>query len=162
MAELNQSLRFDQLSIDQQHSFTQHPQPILVRMDKGFEVYKWTQYPFVSSRGTITEYWSPWEAMRFNDQHVPGFVELRKRYANRPGEVGRPQEFMRARSAVTNEWNDMSSLTKAQLLEPVWGFLGLCRHQRVSNAANMDHVFFIGGNFQLVIPNLSLMAIKKL
>ena len=162
MIELNQSLCFDQLTVEEQQSFTAHPQPILVRMEKGFELYKWTQYSFVNLHGGITQYWLPRNAMRFNDRHVPGFFELRERYANLPGGAGRPQEAMRARGAVTHEWNSMDSLTRAKLLVPVWGFLGLCRHQRVSKQSNMGNVFFIGGSFQLVIPNLSTATIIKL
>ncbi len=160
--ELNQSLRFDQLTIDQQRSFRPSPPPIHVRLVEGFQLYKWTEYGLVKPGGSVSEYWSPWDAMKFNGQHVPGFVELRARYANRPGEVGRPQEFMRARSAVTQEWNSMSSLTKARLQQPTWGFLGFCAHQLVSTDPGARNLFFIGGAFQLVIPKLTPGKIIKL
>ena len=162
--ELNQSLRFDQLSDSQQKSFWKQPTPVLVRLAAGFQLYKWTQYGLINPyNGSASEYWSPWAPMTSGNIQVPGFSELRTRYQNINGGVGRPQEFARARSAVTQEWNTMSSLTKAELSLPVWGFLGTCAPQPVTQSEEASRkVLFIGGNYQLVIPNMTAKHIFKL
>lgn len=161
--ELNQALRFDQLTPTQQKSFNTRPTPVLIRLEKGTHLYKWTEYPIIGKHGYATEYWSPWKPMVVGDMHVPGFAELRERCRNLGGSVGRPQQFMRVRSAVTAEWNAMSSLTKAELALPVWGFLGTCAAQPVTQAEEAERrVLFIGGNYQLVIPNMQAKHIFKL
>lgn len=163
LPELNQGLRFDQLTSTQQKSFWMSPPPVLVRLDKGTQLYKWTQFGLIGHHGFASEYWSPWKAMTVGAMHVPGFTELRERYRNVGGSVGRPQQFMRARNAVTEEWNAMSSLTKAELSLPVWGFLGTCAPQPVTQAEEASRrVLFIGGNYQLVLPNMQTQHIFKL
>ena len=88
------------------------------------------------------------------------------RYRNVDGSVGRPQEFARSRNAVTEQWNDMGSLMKAEFKKPVWGFAGRTSGQRKFNdpdhPAEQFNVVFIGGDFQLCIPNLTPDWIKKL
>lgn len=163
LAELNQGLRFDKLTPTQQKSFATRPAPVLVRLEKGTQLYKWTEFALIGKHGYASEYWSPWKPMVVGDMHVPGFAELRERYRNLGGSVGRPQEFMRVRNAVTQEWNSMSSLTKAELSLPVWGFLGVCAAQPVTKSEEAERrVLFIGGNYQLVIPNMEAKHIFKL
>jgi hypothetical protein len=82
------------------------------------------------------------------------------RYRNIDGSVGRPHEFARARSSVTLQWNDMTSITKARIVGgAVWGILGKARYQRLSkdtkHPRHLDNVFTIGGDFQICIPNLT-------
>ncbi|WP_263382880.1 hypothetical protein [Granulicella arctica] len=176
--ELNQSLRFDQLSSEERGSFTVRPTPIHIRLEKGTQLYKWTQYGlFNPHTGIASSFWSPWAAMTIGGMNVPGFSDLRKRYRNINGGVGRPQEFMRVRSAVTDYWNTMSSITKAELVTPVWGFLGVCgpkpptKHdEQLHNMSAQDRakipptadVLFIGGAYQLVLPNMDAQHIFKL
>jgi len=165
--ELNAGLSFQALSQSQQDSFRPSPTPLLVKLEAGQCVYKWTQYTqLVSPKGSITEYWFPWDNIDIGSQHIPGFVELRTRHANRDGSVGRPQQFARALGAVTEQWNDMSSLIKAQFLKRVWGFVGITSGQRKFNdpkhPKEQDNIFWIGGAYQLVIPNLTTEWIKKL
>jgi len=165
--ELNPGLGFLTLTKSQQESFRPSPIPVLVRLEAGDCVYKWTSYSLVNpNTGRITEYWSPWNSLKAGSQIIPGFKELRTRYRNVQGSVGRPQEFARSRNAVTEQWNQMESLLKAQFLKPVWGFAGATAGQRKFNdpahPAEQDNVFFIGGDYQLVIPNLTTDWIKKL
>ena len=161
--ELNQTLRFDKLTLTQQQSFNSRPTPVLVRLPGGTHLYKWTQYPLINNRGFASEYWSSWQPMTVEAMRIPGFSELRKRYRNRDGEVGRPQEFMRARNAVTDYWNNMESITKAELRLPVWGFIGVCAPQPVSKSEEQSRrVLFIGGEYQLVLPNMQAQHIFKL
>jgi hypothetical protein len=161
--ELNHDLRFNQLTPVQQKSFNTRPTPTLIRFEKGTHLYKWTEFPLIGKRGYASEYWSPWKPLVVGDMHVPGFAELRERYRNLNGGVGRPQQFMRVRNAVTAEWNSMSSLTKAELAVPVWGFLGTCAAQPVTQSEEASRrVLFIGGNYQLVLPNMEAKHIFKL
>lgn len=175
--ELNQGLAFQQLTPTEQGSFCLRPAPVLVQLPKGTQLYKWTEYGLFNPAGFASPYWSPWAAMNVGGMRVPGFSELRKRYRNTGGSVGRPQEFMRVRSAVTDYWNSMTSITKAELLEPVWGFVGVCapkpptKHdERIYNLkpaerAAIPHtadVLLIGGAYQLVLPNMRADHIFKL
>ncbi len=164
--ELNRGKLFGELTKEQQDSFRRSPMPELIRLNSSTRLYKWTEYPLVGSEGRITEYWSPWEGFEWNRLTVPGFTELRLRYRNHGGEVGAPRDFARARQAVTVQWNDMDALLHVELVEPVWRFIGICAGQRVFKDKNrpehQSNIFFIGGDFQLCIPNLSIQQIRKL
>ncbi len=164
--ELNASLHFLGLTQEEQQSFYPSPPPILWKFETGFRLYKWTDYLMINPKtGRITSYWSPWYGFKIGDREIPGFKELRMRYRNIDGGVGRPQEFARARNAVTEQWNGMSSILHAELVRPVWGFVGLSGGQRAYNDRKQpsvrDNVFFIGGDYQLCIPNLTPAHIKK-
>ncbi len=165
--ELNRGLGFLSLSKEQQDTFHPSPLPVLTRIEAGECVYKWTAYPLQDPKtGKITEYWSPWKRLQLGTMEIPGFKELRIRYRNVGAGAGRPQEFARARNAVTEQWNPMSSLLKAEFLKPVWGFAGRTSGQRKfddpAHPQEQANVFFIGGDFQLCIPNLTSDWIKKL
>jgi hypothetical protein len=176
--ELNESLTFDQLTNAERDSFAPNPKPMHIRLPIDTQLYKWTQYGLFDPRnGKASSFWSLWAAREEGSMKVPGFSELRKRYRNLDGGVGRPQEFMRVRSAVTDYWNEMTSITKAQLRVPVWGYLGVCgpkpptRHdetlhemtpqQRAAIPPTAD-VLFIGGAYQVVLPNMTADHIFKL
>jgi hypothetical protein len=55
---------------------------------------------------------------------------------------------------------------ESRVEEPVWGFVGKTSSQRKFNdpdhPAEQFNVLFIGGDFQLCIPNLTLDWIKQL
>ena len=164
--ELNIGLGFSALSDEQQGSFLPSPVPVLVRFETGKCVYKWTEFPLVNPRkGTISEYWFPWESIKIGLQEIGGFKEFRIRHRNVGGGVGRPQEAARSLAAVTEQWNGMGSILKAQFLKPVWGFLGRTRWQRKfkdpEHPVELENVFFIGGAYQVVIPRLSSEWIKQ-
>jgi hypothetical protein len=165
--ELNRGLSFLGLTKDQQDSFSPSSVPVLVRFETGECVYKWTSYSLVNpNNNKITEYWCPWKSLKIGPTEIPGFKELRMRYRNVGGSVGRPQEFARARNAVTEQWNGMDSLMKAEFKKPVWGFAGKISGQRKfrdpEHPAEQCNVFFIGGDFQLCIPNLTVAWIRQL
>jgi hypothetical protein len=165
--ELNRGLSFQSLTQEQRDSFSPSPLPVLVRFETGDCVYKWTSYSLVNPKnGRITEYWCPWKSFKIGSAEIPGFKELRMRYRNVGGSVGRPQEFARSRNAVTEQWNEMDSLLKAEFRKPVWGFAGRTSGQRKFNdpdhPAEQFNVVFIGGDFQLCIPNLTPDWIQKL
>lgn len=168
--ELNSALSFQALSETQRSSFLPTPVPLLVRFERGDCVYKWTSYDLIRiSRSTgkeeVSEYWCPWETIEVGSLRVPGFREVRIRYRNVDGSVGRPQEFARARNAVTHQWNEMTSVLKAKFRKPVWGFVGRTAPQRFyedrKNPDLLANVSWIGGDFQLCIPNLTPEWIEK-
>ncbi|KAA6464978.1 hypothetical protein DYQ86_03215 [Acidobacteria bacterium AB60] len=166
-SELNAGLGFLSLTTAQQESFRPSPVPVLARFEAGDCVYKWTSYPLVKPKtGRITEYWSPWNRFKTGSLEIPGFKELRTRYGNVAGGVGRPQDFARSRNAVTEQWNRMDALLKAQFLKPVWGYVGKTAAQRKfddpAHPSEQNNVFFIGGDYQLLVPNLTEQWIKKL
>jgi hypothetical protein len=137
-----------------------------MKFERGFRLYKWTEFGLVNPKtGKITQYWMPWTGFKIGDRSVPGFKELRIRYRNVDGSVGRPQEFARARNAVTEQWNAMSSILHAELKQPAWGFVGMTGGQRAysdpKNLTVRDNVFLIGGDYQLCIPNLTPEHIQK-
>ncbi len=166
--EINQNLRFLDLDEEQRASFRLRPLPELVRLANNQYLYKWTEFGLVNPaklKKPITEYWLPWKAFKVEGREVPGFKELRMRYVNRDGGVGRPQEFARSRNAVTEQWNAMSSILKVQLKVAVWGFVGLTSSQRAyldpKNPDKLANVMLIGGDYQLCIPNLKPDHIRK-
>src|SRR5690242_17376503 len=135
-----------------QKSFMPKPAPVLVRFERGDEVYKWTEYGFASKtkegKDRVSEYWCPWKAVKVGPVEAPGFDEMRKRYGNIDGGVGRPQEFARARLAVKTNWNAMSAITKARFKKPVWGFLGRTKYQSLHDPREGEaptNVLLIGG-----------------
>jgi hypothetical protein len=168
MDELNRGVPFSALSADQRDSFYPLPVPLLVRFERGACVYKWTSHTTLvkSSKGYFTEYWSAWDSFRIGDRTIEGFKEFRTRHNNLGGNVGRTQAAARALSAVTEQWNGMRSILKAEFLKPVWGFVGKIKYQRKfddpDHPAEQSNVVLIGGAYQVLIPNLTEEWIRKL
>jgi len=166
--ELNLGLGFSALTKTQQGSFYPSPVPVLVKFQGWDCVYKWSDYGTLvnPNTGRISEYWFPWKSFKVGDQVIDGFKEFRMRHCNRNGSVGRPQQAARSLGAVTEQWSDMSSILKARFLSPVWGFVGKISGQRKfqdpKHPTEQDNIFFIGGAYQIVIPNLSSKYIEKL
>jgi hypothetical protein len=166
--ELNAGLSFSALTNTQQESFYSSPVPVLVKFEAGDCVYKWSDSGTLMTpdTGRISEYWFPWDSGKIGPYEVEGFKEFRMRHRNRGGSVGRPQQAARSLGAVTEQWSGMSSILKAQFLKPVWGFVGKTAGQRKFNDPNhpaeQDNIYFIGGAYQIVIPNLSANYIKKM
>lgn len=166
--ELNLGLDFSALSKTQRESFHPSPVPILARFEAWEYVYKWSESGtlVMPDTGRISEYWFPWKTFNIGDRQIEGFKEFRIRHSNRDGGVARPQQAARSLGAVTEQWSDMSSILKAQFLKPVWGFVGKTAGQRKfkdpHHPREQENVYFIGGAFQLVIPNLTPDWIKKL
>jgi len=165
--ELNRGLSFSALTKEQQVSFHPSPVPVLIKFEAGNCVYKWSDYgTLVNPKGKISEYWFSWKSLKVVDREIDGFKEFRMRHHNRGGGVGRPQQAARALGAVTEQWNGMNAILKAQFLRPVWGFVGRIAAQRKlddpKHPGEQENVYFIGGAYQVVIPNLTMEFIKKL
>ncbi len=172
--KLNAAATLQSLDALEQDSFRISPVPALILLPKGFQLYKWTgtsrhdratgqriRNSLFDQNGFASQFWAPWAAM--HQYQVPGFADIRKRDRNIGGSVGRPQELARAHFAVTEEWSEMNSLIKAELLTPMWAFLGVCSEKPLSdNPHDHRHGVFPGGNYQLVIPGLAAPDIFKL
>ncbi len=166
--ELNKNLQFLDLCEKQRSAFLLTPIPELVRFPEDSCLYKWTEYGLINPTAPekpITEWWLPWMGFRVGDRDVPGFKELRIRHRNIDGSVGRFQEVVRSRNAVTEPGNAMSAILKVKVEKAVWGFVGLTKWQRAYNDPNhpreRSNVTFIGGDYQLCIPGLTPAYIRK-
>ena len=84
----------------------------------------------------------------------------------RAARLGRThRDFAKARAAISDRFqNSMTNLLVIQLKEPVWGFAGQASGQRqfAEDQADLQHVFLIGGAYQIWIPNLTLRHISAL
>ncbi len=108
---------------------------------------KFTDRPLVQSTGRISPWWSSVEPIASGDTGLAGLLERAERLG-----VSR-EEFARARSAVTQQWNSMSGLMIIRLLVPAYGFVGRCAAQLVDEqSVYMRNVVFIGGAWQSICP----------
>jgi hypothetical protein len=119
------------------------------------EFYKFTQHPLVPPNGRVTPWWSSVTPLDPDDPGLAGTLER----AARLGVSG--ADFSRARSAVTKQWNSMSGLLIARLIVPAYGFVGRCSHQRYDDDPAFANVLWIGGAWQVWIPNLSSATMVK-
>lgn len=148
MPVLNESISFVTAPADVQQTFHGRT-AIRQHVPAGQVLYKFTQFPLVSDKGLITPFWS-WATP--TNAEDPGLEKL----IERAGNLGVPAaDFARARSAVVQQWNEMSGLLRVRLLVPVCGLYGRCGTQRVDQRSEFDKVVFIGGAWQLWIPNLT-------
>jgi hypothetical protein len=123
----------------------------------GTEFYKLTQYPLVNPKnGSITPWWNYLHVtqVKLDDGRVitvPGFTDMQGTAArlNVTGE-----QFVRARSAVTKQWNKMDGLLQVRLNLDAWGYFGRNAAMPLDNDLGKK-VVFIGGAYQVYIPKLS-------
>jgi hypothetical protein len=118
----------------------------------GAKLFKFTDTGRTGDR--VSPWWLPHAPMRSQDTGYAGLAERASRLAVSES------TFIRARNAVTHEWNTMESLLIVVVNQPVWGFYGLTRSQRVTTG--IGNVAWIGGGYQLWIPNLKLSDITPL
>ncbi len=125
----------------------------------GHRLYKFTRSPAsMLVRTGITPWWASEEPLAPGD---PGFRGTLARSAVLGTEMN---QMARARSAVTRESapyaNTMAALLKAELIAPVYGFVGQNSGQRVDEKID-EKVVFIGGAWQVWIPNLTARHIAQ-
>lgn len=152
----NHGLSFHELPEGVQSAFLGTPEKR--PLPAGFQLYKFTERsPFDGpAGGFVSPWWSSVEPLGPSD---PGFEGmLRRATASRSD----PEEYARARAAVKLDWNDMSMLVRIRLLLPAFGFVGRCRHQRLSDEIDAasgrlrhENVYLIGGAWQIYLPNLT-------
>lgn len=123
----------------------------------GTEFYKLTQYPLVNPKnGGITPWWNYLNVarVRLADGRVitvPGFTDMESAAA-RLHVTG--EQFVRARSAVTKQWNTMDGLLRVRLNLDAYGFFGRNAAMPLDNDLGRK-VVFIGGAYQVYIPRLA-------
>ena len=120
----------------------------------GTVLYKLTQYDLVY-KGQITPWWNYFHPTRVRLENGQaffegGWTEAQVR-AQRLGATA--EEYGRVRSAVTHEWNTMTNFLKARLNRDVYGWFG--QNMGMPTHQNSRKVLFIGGAYQLYIPNLA-------
>ena len=118
----------------------------------GTKLFKHTDRPLVHVDGRISPWWALVEPGNAAD---PGLA----------GEIARAEsmgvavaELARARFAVTNQWSSMSDLMVIELIVPAIGYYGRCAAQRMDETE--ARVVFIGGGWQVWIPNLTIASAR--
>jgi len=152
----NEDLRFDEAPSAVRQAFRGRVEKRLLL--PGQQLYKFTQATISGRLGTVTPWWSSVEPMSADDPGLQGVLER----AERLGVL--PEEFVRARAAVTRQWNTLKNLVRVELQGAIYGFFGQCSAQHADDGSDpdWDNVVFIGGAWQLWIPNLSCSAIEVL
>lgn len=129
------------------HAFLGTPRRTL--LVAGHKLFKFSHDPLFKPDGGVSPWWSSVEPLEDGD---PGLEQTLARAAR----LGVPAaDFARARSAVTRQWNKMSGLLLVRLLTPVFGLAGRCASQRYDEGSEFANVMWIGGAWQLYIPNLT-------
>ena len=162
MQQLNEGITYGTLAPADRDAFRANPQPEPVLLPAGYKLYKWTEHhALIGPHGRITPWWSSFDGLS-EPYRVPRFIETVHR-AQAMGASG--QSAARARLAVAKQWNGMSAILQAVLLQSVWALVGVASHQRAHNdprrPEHMDNVLLIGGDFQLFIPSLTPAHIRK-
>jgi hypothetical protein len=126
---------------------------------EGTRLYKWSK-SVVGRRGV-----SPWwffvePRILPNGIHFDGLRD-RQTYARRLDV--HDGVFHRARAAVTKQWNPMTRPIAIKLNYGAWGYIGKCAGQLVDNEdKGLANVLFIGGDYQIWIPNLKASDITQI
>ncbi len=155
MPILNETLTVESLSVDVQRTFI-GAQITKKQLSSGILLYKFTDRPLVTPSGGVSPWWSAVEPIVPGDT---GLAELLER-ANRLGVM--PATFARARSAVTKQWNSMENLLIIRLQVAAFGFVGRCSSQRIDNESpHLQNVVFIGGAWQVYLPNLEQQHVVR-
>lgn len=122
----------------------------------GTKLFKWTAS--IVGRKGVSAWWQFLEARQLGTGvNVPGIRELQT-YAERLGVHDR--DYNRARMAVTEQWNKMTNAVAIELLAGAWGYLGKASGQRKDQ--DDPQVFFIGGEYQVWVPGLTVGQIRQI
>lgn len=62
--------------------------------------------------------------------------------------------------AVTQQWNKMTRAVAIELAVGAWGYIGRTSGQK--RDANDPQVFFIGGEYQVWVPGLTMSQIRQI
>jgi hypothetical protein len=115
----------------------------------GMEFYKFSDRAPFGPNGFASPWWFGVKPLVPGDL---GLDELIRRASRLKIEA---QDFARARAAVTREWNTMNGVIVIRLLHPAFGLVGRCRHQQYSLDPQLSNVAWIGGAWQVYLPNLT-------
>lgn len=146
--DLNEKLRFADIPADHQAAFLKNKAEKR-RFEPGTLLYKFTGRPLVDERGRVSPWWSGVRPLNKDDPGRDGAIE-------RSARLGvAPRNFARARSAVTFQWNTLRGLIEVRLKKRAWGFVGRCSSQRYDERPEFSNVVWIGGAWQIYLPNLT-------
>lgn len=151
---LNHDLQFADLPVEHQEAFTGlHHEKRLFQ--PATEFYKYTQGQLFDNQERVSPWWFSVKPLSSDDPGLEGLLE----YANRLNVS--PEHYARVRGAVSQHWNTMSGLLKMHLIRPVYGFVGICSHQRIDDTSENSNVVFIGGATQAYLPNLTRQTVAR-
>lgn len=156
MAELNETMTWADVPIADQQSFTRSPAPKLQRLTAGTELYKLTEFPLLGAPNSrITAYWSGVKPLHPNDPGLAGTLMRVSRTVGGGTPKSHLQDFSRARAAVSRHWNAMDKVLRVRLTQSAWGWIGRVGAQRIDDQPANPNVVFIGGAWQVFLPNLT-------
>jgi hypothetical protein len=123
-----------------------------------YQLYRFNSGAF-DPKGRITAWWSSVRGVAPGD----GLDALRERAAGlRRHGSGFASAFdaeaglARASVAVSLPWNDMSTIVRARLNREAFAWVGRARSQLYDDGrADLGNVRFIGGGWQIYLPNLT-------
>jgi hypothetical protein len=120
------------------------------------KLFKWTD-SLVTGRG-ISPWWMFLETRRLaTGAIVPGIREMQTWAAR--GNVHN-RDYARTRFAVTDQLNNMREPIAIELIRGSWGYVGKASGQRKDARDRM--VYYIGGEYQVWIPNLVAANIRRI
>lgn len=158
MAYLNETKDFASIStLDDRRAFLAGRPESKELLNTETKLYKWTQHPLIGRRG-ITPWWSLVDSLKLKTgTTVPSLEKIHEWCSN----IGvHEREYARALSAVTEQWNTMSKPLFIELIQPVWAWIGKVSGQKKDQ--NDAKIFFIGGNYQVWLPNLTAQHLKQI
>jgi hypothetical protein len=158
MPYLNETSSFDSIATPTaRRAFTGGSPESKELLPAGTKLYKWTQHALAGPRG-ITPWWSLVNSLQLQTGTVAPALRDTQTWAERIGKNDR--DYARVRSAVTQQWNRMDKPLFAELVQPVWAWVGKASGQLEDE--NEPKVYLIGGNYQVWAPNLTIQHIKQI
>jgi hypothetical protein len=151
MPALNAKLEFSTLPPQTQNAFLGRSASKICFLP-GVEFYKFTQFGPFGPNGHASPWWFGVKPLGPGDPGLEGILRCAEELRVNP------QDFARARAAVTKEWNSMSGLLVIRLLRSAWGLVGRCSSQPMHlthGRPELRNVAWIGGAWQVYVPNLS-------
>jgi hypothetical protein len=129
---------------------------VVQRLGPGIKLFKWTQS--ITTPKGISPWWQFLESRRLATGPIaPGILQLQE-YAARLGVHDR--DYARARLAVTEQWNKMTRAVAIELVTEVWAYIGKASGQLTD--LKTTGVFFIGGEYQVWIPGLTIQDFRQI
>lgn len=157
---LNETFRFEDADAVVKRAFNRPPEKTCIRA--GRQLYKWTGWPLEGPNG-ISPWWSFVESTRLPSGAMAEGFRVSEERARRLGKSHR--DYARVRAAISDQFNNsMADLLVVHVNEDVWGLAGLASGQREFKDDQVDrqHVYLIGGAWQVWIPNLTTRHVTAL
>lgn len=149
---LNEELKWSDVSADVRSKFVGGQATRRLFRAWSDEFYKLSSWSLFKPDGTVTPWWSSVQPIDGGDPGLQGTLER----AERMGVSAAP--FVRARAAVTSQasgGNDLTGVLRMKLRVSAYGFFGRCSGQPYSDEPGYSNVLWIGGAYQIWIPNLT-------